>query len=83
MVSLAGDHNHLHVTFELPLSLLEYIPESLFTGEAISIHPVIFNTSLQDIAKNEFEKNTNEESLLEMKAYYRGLRSVSYIHYYK
>ena len=75
---MSGNHNHLQVTFELPMSLLEYIPESLFTGEAIMLHPVMFNTSLQEIERKSphyaIEQQFNEESLLELRAYYRGLR---------
>lgn len=78
-VVMTGNHNQLNVTFELPSNLLEYIPESLLSGEAIPLHPVLFNSCLQDYHKNssaqyEVEQEINKASLLDLKAYYRELR---------
>ena len=75
---LNGDHNHLHVIFELPVNLLDYIPESLLSGEAIKLNPVVFNTCLQEVAADDsccqFEQDMNGKAMMELKSFYRGLR---------
>ena len=77
-VVLTGDHNHLQVTFELPMHLLEYVPESLLSGEPIALHPILFNSCFEEINRNNqnctYEQEINELFLGELKTFYRGLR---------
>ena len=79
-VILTGNHNRLHVTFSLPGNLLELFPESLCSGEGISLCPVLFNVGLQQINESssqyKLEQQINEESLIELRSYYRAVRCV-------
>ena len=42
-VTLAGDHSNIQVTFQLPSTMMETLPDSLASGAPITVHPVLFN----------------------------------------
>ena len=77
-MTVTGDHNQLHVTFALPFAVLDALPDEICSDEGISLHPVLFNTGLQELGETteqyKFEQSLNEASFLKLRDYYRSVR---------
>jgi hypothetical protein len=79
-ITVTGDHNSLHITFGLPVHLLESLPEPISAGEGISLCPILFNVGLQQLDESseqyKFEQQLNEESFVILRDYYRSVRQL-------
>ena len=51
-ITLSGDHNQLHITFQLPAGVVEVLPEALASGMGLKIIPVLFNKGLAVVSSS-------------------------------